>query len=120
MQSLSYSCGTYITKPAVPLCVQHRTYTQNNNQYTIQIQSMYINHFINVYVNVNHFPDRSHACRDGHAVITDSDWVILCPPSEDVTSQATVPILGEPHGLLPSEEIGTHKNLLIIYVCTQH
>ena len=40
VKSLSYSCGTYITKPVVPLCVQQTTYTQNNdNQYTIHIQS---------------------------------------------------------------------------------
>lgn len=43
VKSLSFSCGTYITKPVVPLCIQQTTYTQNNNnnnQYTIQIQSM--------------------------------------------------------------------------------
>ena len=40
VKSLSFSCGTYITKPVVPLCIQQTTYTQNdNNQYIIQVQS---------------------------------------------------------------------------------
>lgn len=40
VRSLSYPCGTYITKPVVPLCVQQTTFVQNdNNQYIIQLQS---------------------------------------------------------------------------------
>ena len=49
-------------------------------------------------------------CRDGHGVITDSSLVILCPPTEEVTSQATVTVSGEPSELFSSEEIGMHKN----------
>ena len=49
-------------------------------------------------------------CRDDRAVITDSSWVILCPPTEDVTSQAIITVSGEPSELLSSEEIGMHKN----------
>lgn len=42
VKSLAFSCGTYITKPVVPLCVQQTTYTQddNNTKYIIQIQSI--------------------------------------------------------------------------------
>ena len=64
---------------------------------------------------IMHFSDRSYVCRDGHAVITNSDWVVLCPPTEDVTSQSTIIIPGEPSEPLPSEEIGMHKNHF--YVC---
>ena len=52
-------------------------------------------------------------CRDGNAVITESNWVVLCPPTDDVSSQAAVPVPGEPPELLPSEEIGMYKNHIV-------
>ena len=55
---------------------------------------------------VNRFPDRSYVCMGGRAVITDTRWVIQCPPTEDVVLQATVTILGEPPKQLSSKEIG--------------
>lgn len=71
--------------------------------------------FLNIHVYVITFPDRSHVCRDGHAVITDSSWVVLCPSTEDVTSQATIIVPGEPPQLLQSREIGTHTKITFMY-----
>ena len=48
-------------------------------------------------------------CRDGHAVITDNSWVILCPPTEDVASQA-VTVLSQLPEVLPTVDIGMYKN----------
>lgn len=55
-------------------------------------------------------------CRDGNAVITESSWVVLCPPTDDVSSQAAVPVPGEPPELLPSEEIGMYKITSSVYM----
>ena len=82
----------------------HKTTTTTSISYICKVRK----HFLNVHVYVNHFIDRSHVCRDGHAVITDSSWVVLCPPTADVTSQAAAPVSGDPPELLPSEEIGTY------------
>lgn len=48
-------------------------------------------------------------------MVTDNGWVILCPPTEDVISQAIITVSGHPPELSPSEEIGMHK--MIRFVC---
>jgi len=43
VQSLSYTCGTYVTKPAVPLCLSQTTHTINNTiQYAVYLQGKVI------------------------------------------------------------------------------
>ena len=48
-------------------------------------------------------------------MITNSSWVILCPPTEGVATQATVTVLGQPPEPFPSEEIGMYKINLYVH-----
>ncbi|XP_065916878.1 uncharacterized protein [Dysidea avara] len=86
----SSSCGTYTNGSALPLCVAQESFTINDtNQYVVYLE------------------DSPHGCEDGVALATADNWVVSCPPTEDIVSRSPV-IMTELPDLSPSNEIDYH------------
>ena len=52
------------------------------------------------------FAGSSYNCSDNHAIITDKNWTLLCPPVEEVALQASLIIDDELPALSSFEYIG--------------
>ena len=57
---------------------------------------------IKIYVK---WTDEKYECEDGHALVTNNSWVVLCPPSEEVVSRSPS-VLNMIPSLSPSTKIG--------------
>ena len=66
----------------------------------------------NMYINL--FAGSLYNCSDHRAIVTDSNWAVLCPPTEEVASQSLSLINDELPRLSPSKEIG---NIMETPVC---
>ena len=56
------------------------------------------------------FEGTSYGCSDGYAVVTDSNWTLLCPPTEDVVLQSSLIINDDlPDTLAPSMRISIYN-----------
>ena len=51
--------------------------------------------------------DENYQCDDGHALITDNNWVLLCPPNDEIVSLSPM-VLNEIPSLSPSIAIGEY------------
>ena len=49
--------------------------------------------------------DKNYECRDGHALITDNNWVLLCPPNEEVVPRSSS-VSNRIPSLSPSTTVG--------------
>ena len=54
--------------------------------------------------------DENYQCEDGHALITDDNWALFCPPNEEVVSRSTM-VLNMAPVLSPSVTIGKNKRI---------
>ena len=52
--------------------------------------------------------DKNYECKDGHALITDNSWVLLCPPNEEIVSRSPS-VLNRIPPLLPATRIGEYS-----------
>ena len=62
-----------------------------------------------------YFPDSQYNCSDHHAIITDSEWTMLCPPTEEVTLQSLSINSDEQPVSSPFEEIGILTTYVYIH-----
>ena len=103
---MTHDCGTTFTQPVLPLCVSQETYLADNNySYVVYVQSKC------TYANANQllltFKGTPYGCSDGHAVVTDGNWTLLCPPTEEVVLQTSLVINDDlPDTLAPAMRIG--------------
>ena len=51
--------------------------------------------------------DEKYECEDGHALFTDSYFIVLCPPKEEIVLRSPSVFSGMP-ALSPSTTIGEH------------
>ena len=51
--------------------------------------------------------DKKYECEDGHALITDNNWVLLCPPNEKIVSRSPS-VLNRIPSLSPSTTVGEY------------
>ena len=49
--------------------------------------------------------DKKYECEDGHALITDNSWVLMCPPTEEIVSRSSS-VLNRIPSLSPSTTVG--------------
>ena len=52
--------------------------------------------------------DKNYECEDGHALITDNSWVLLCPPNEEIVSRSPS-VLNRIPTLLPATRVGEYS-----------
>ena len=56
------------------------------------------------------FKGTPYGCSDGYAVVTDSNWTLLCPPTEEVVLQSSLVINDElPDILAPPMRISIYN-----------
>ena len=63
---------------------------------------MYYNHLLLT------FKGTPLGCSDGYAVVTDSNWTLLCPPTEEVVLQSSL-VINEDLPDAPSMRIGIYN-----------
>jgi len=100
----SSSCGTYTTGSTLPLCVAQKLFSINDtNQYVVYLEGMQNN---SILLNLP-IPsiDRPYGCEDDGALATADNWVVSCPPTEDILSRSPV-ITTELPDLSPASETG--------------
>ena len=51
--------------------------------------------------------DGKYECKDGHALITDDDWVMLCSPNEEIISRSSS-VQDKTPSLSPSKFVGEY------------
>ena len=88
------------------VCVAQETYAVNSsNQYALKLEGKYVLLNIRRIDNSCEWADEKYKCEDGHAVITNSSWVLLCPPNEEVVSRSST-VLNTIPSLSPSTTVG--------------
>ena len=106
----------------IPLCVAQETYTLNgSHQYALKFDGMQPTTYIATYLpaclvlNVK-LTDKNYQCEDGHALVTDNNWVLSCPPNEEITSRSPS-VLNRIPPLSPSTSISKYcKGVRYIHI----
>ena len=57
--------------------------------------------------NLCEWTDEKYECEDGHALITDNNWVLLCPPIDEIVS-VSPSVLNTMPSLSPSITVGEY------------
>ena len=58
--------------------------------------------------------DGKHECKDGHALIADDDWIMLCSPNEEIVSRSPS-VLNKMPSLSPSKTVGEYTSVQIFW-----
>ena len=79
----------------IPLCVSQETYTLNgSHRYALKFDGMQPTTYVDTCIHTCTFgilvklTDKNYRCGDGHALVTDNNWVLSCPPNEEITSRS--------------------------------
>ena len=97
----------------MPLCVAQEAYTFNDSdKYALKFDGMPSHtYIISAYMFATLFyvnwTDKHYQCEDGHALVTDNNWILSCPPNEEIISRSLL-VLNMIPSLSPSTTIGEY------------
>ena len=71
----------------------------------------YLSHYCTS-VLISSLTGQLYGCQDGHAVITSDNWIMSCPPTDEVVSQSPL-VYNELPVIPPTAELGKINNIVL-------